>query len=724
MKKIILLLNVLLILYGSIQAQEITRGQLMDLHYKAQKAERANNMQEALDIYKTILSVDASLPIPYLNMANIYAMDESNEESIAIAIALYNKYLDLQPKSNDKNVDAIKTKIAYLQKLAGNEQPVNLQDMLYINQEQAQNVIATKARPGLKVNTKAELEEQVEKVTALYDHAQEAVSNDDPGAGAQYAEEVLKQTDASNPLAAQANMMLAEMHGKQGDMHKMQDDLNVLEENLAMYKQLQQHYNLTLKDALPFEDDICGIWVSDLAYNDAIPFIAVEIKRDNTSPQRYNATLLPYCTLAEQHNMYTGEPFNYEAKYNTETEDYFARSSVDSVHVDADLAYFFFGSQKFQGTSKEVDEFLIKPAIEGIAEGTKSAITQVATDLNRSYANAQLTTFGLEFVGAALQFGVASLSIKKNTEISLELNMQRLFAGCAEINLVYSTFVKTTAGYERESSSNLQMRLYKLYPEDGILFAANGNELFGYRTFNQDESMKMEEYEHLQALKSKSYFNKRAYKQLSDKISDFCFSKASEDERFKELAYDCRTRFEYASKGLSYKSFQNKDGVFEGWVDLSGKMNGVGKCTLNRGITYIGNWEKNKYSGEGKITFSDINTGEITQEYTGTFKNNKYHGRGLLYRGAIFYDGDFVNGAFEGVGTFMDATEAVCEGTWKKNKPLNIKIIYANGDRYEGQCTYNEKTAQIERHGKGTMVYTNGETVSGKWKGNELITKK
>jgi hypothetical protein len=721
MKKIILLLNALLVFCNVLQAQEITRGQLMDLHYKAQKAEKAGNMQEALDIYKTILSVDTNLPIPYLKMANIYATNESNEESVGIAIFLYNKYLSMQP--NDKNAPAIKSKVTHLQKLVVYERPINLADMLHINQEQAQNIISTKARPGLKANTKDELEKQVEEVNALYGNVQEAVSNNDFKTGSQYAEE-LKQADASNPFTIQVNMMLAEMYGKQGDMQKMQNELGALEENLAMYRQLQQYYTTTLKDALPFEEDICGIWVSDLAYNDAIPFLAVEIQRDNTYPQRYNATLLPYCTLAEQHKMYKGKPFNYEAKYNANSNDYFAYSTVDSVHVDTDMAYFYFGNKKFSGTSKEVDELVIKPVVGMVGDMTKSAANYVATDLSHSYADAQFTALGIEAAGALIQLGISLFSVKKTTDIGLELNMKRLFAGCADIDLVHNTFITKTTGSQKESSNILQMRLYKLYPEDNILFAAEGNELFGYKTFGKDESVKMEEYEHLQALKSKNYFNKKAYRQLSDKISEFCFSKAPEDENFKELAYDCRTRFEYASRGLSYQNFQNKYGTFEGWVDLSRKMNGLGKCTLNDGITYIGNWENNKYSGEGKITFRDKTTGNIMQEYTGTFKNNKYNGRGLLSSRGISYDGDFVNGVFEGAGIFTDTNNAVCEGTWKNNKPQKIKITYANGDRYEGLCTYNKKTEQIERDGQGTMVYANGEIASGKWKDNELVTKK
>ncbi|GHV48578.1 hypothetical protein FACS1894181_04690 [Bacteroidia bacterium] len=100
MKKFILFLFLLLNVFH-LFPQEVTRGELLYLFYKAQKAEKENNMQEALDIYKTILAIDNSLPTPYLKMANIYAADENNEKSVISAIVLYNKYLTLQP--NDEN---------------------------------------------------------------------------------------------------------------------------------------------------------------------------------------------------------------------------------------------------------------------------------------------------------------------------------------------------------------------------------------------------------------------------------------------------------------------------------------------------------------------------------------------------------------------------------------------------------------------------------------------
>jgi|GEM_PF-2777713 len=719
MKKTILLLASLFVM-TAINAEKITTGELFNLFFKAQKAEKNNENEEALSMYKTILSIDSGLPTPYLKMANIYAKNENDPASIEAAIILYNKYLNMQFDNED--APAIKNRVAQLQKFVINGQGTNLADIIYINQGEAQDIINTTARRR-KFATKEKMVEMVEKENALYDRVQESISNNNFQTGTASAEQLLVEVDPANPLAAQASMMLADMYRRQGDMQKMRGALTTLEENLETYKQMQQFYNTTLKDALPFEDDICGIWVSDLAYNDATPFLAVEIAKEGRATHKYTATILPYCTLAERHKMYSGKPFNYEAKYSANTERYFANSLVDSVHLNNNKAYFYFGDRKFRGTSKEVDDHLIKPTNELIGGVVRDGVSPIYNDPNAT-TEEKMIAAAIETIGAFIQWGVGMLTIKKTTEIGLELNMQRLFAGCADINMVHTTFVTKTNGDEKETADSMQMRLYKLYSEDNILFAANGNELFGYRTFNKDETLQTEEYEHLQELKSKNYFNKQAYKKLSEKISDFCFSKAAEDEYFSDLAYDCRMRFEYASKGLSYRILKKHNGTFEGWIDLSGKMNGVGKCMLNDGTSYIGSWENNKYSGEGKITFRDKTTYDVVQEYTGTFKNNKYHGRGLLYREDISYDGGFVNGAFHGMGTIIDANGNEYSGSWKNDKPVKGTITYANGDRYEGQSSYNKKTRQLERNGQGAMVYLNGEMASGKWKNNELTIKK
>jgi hypothetical protein len=125
MKKTALLLTFLFITLFS-YSQGVTRGELLSLFYKAQRAERNNNTQEALEIYKNLLSIAPNMPMPYLKLADIYAADENNPNSIASAITLYKKYLELNHE--DKDADILINKIVQLEsKLNENGQSVDLQ---------------------------------------------------------------------------------------------------------------------------------------------------------------------------------------------------------------------------------------------------------------------------------------------------------------------------------------------------------------------------------------------------------------------------------------------------------------------------------------------------------------------------------------------------------------------------------------------------------------------
>jgi len=660
MKRITLLAGVLLA-FCYIQAQEAehTRGQMMDLFYKAQKAEIAGNKQEALEIYKTILSVDANLSTPYLKMADIYAADEGNQQSMAAAAALYRKYLALQP--DDENAAAITKKAADLEQRTS--YGVDLNKLLYIGQEDAQQVFATKARPGLRARNKEELVQQVNTVDSLSDRAQAQIDAGNTQGAIQNLEQLKEQVDPSSPLYSQASMQLADAYSDQGDVQKMKETLTSAEENMNINENLSQDINTNLNDATSFGEDICGVWVSDLAYNDATPYLAVEIQKDNKSPQKYNATILPQCILAQKYGMYTGKQYNYEPKFNANDSSYFACSTINTVNSDENNAHFYFGNKKFIGTSAETADNIqnvVNPAIGNTAKN----ISSIYGDNSKAGAAAEL--------GNTLAQGLFTwlANQAKTTDTGLDLIMQRLFSGCANANLVHSTVVTRTSS-ETESVDSMQIKLYKLYPEDKILFAAEENELFGYRTFTKEENQNTEEYKQLQVSKNRGDFNKQAYEKLSNKIADYCFTKAKEDPVFQYYANDCYTRFQYATQGLSYQTFSNKYGTFKGWVDLSGKMNGIGKCTLKDGTTYVGTWNNNKYSGKGKITFANGN---------------------------------------------------IYDGIWKNDIPINGTITYANGDRYEGQCTYDKKTQQMNRDGQGTMVSANGETTSGKWK-NDKLTK-
>jgi len=81
--------------------------------------------------------------------------------------------------------------------------------------------------------------------------------------------------------------------------------------------------------------------------------------------------------------------------------------------------------------------------------------------------------------------------------------------------------------------------------------------------------------------------------------------------------------------------------------------------------------------------------------YIGDIKNNIPNGKGIKYlkNGNILYEGDFINGKFEGYGKFICESGAYYIGQWKNGLS----------------------------HGKGTMYYSNGNIkLEGYWVNNKL----
>jgi tetratricopeptide (TPR) repeat protein len=133
MKKIIAMILICAGSLVAVYAQEqviLTRNNISMLYRNAQKAEQAGKYDVALKIYDSILVLDAKQPVPYLKMANIYAANFDTPETIALSIAMYEKYLLLVPNNSEREV--IINKITELRQKAEKETETdeNLQDVV------------------------------------------------------------------------------------------------------------------------------------------------------------------------------------------------------------------------------------------------------------------------------------------------------------------------------------------------------------------------------------------------------------------------------------------------------------------------------------------------------------------------------------------------------------------------------------------------------------------
>jgi len=673
-------------------AQEVTRGQLMDLHFRAPQAKQAGNIQEALQIYKTILSVDASLPMPYLRLAEIYAMDRNNEKSIAAAAALYRKFLLLQP--DDEEAANIIKEIAYLEQLTSLE--VDLVQLLHIEQADAQHIFATRARRG--ITNREELEQHVIDVNLLYNQAQATISAGNVQGSIQQLEMLLQQIDPTNPLYALASMQLAEMYGKQGNLQKMREILASVERNMGISENLSQHFNLTTRDVAPFEDDMVGIWVSDLSFDidgDALPFLAIQISRDRDGS--FRAVILPHCTFAQNKRMYQGRPFNLSPVRAEGTgSNFLAHSFSHTVVPEDEVISFSFGNERFIRGISETTVQILTSSIDDATEAAVRSIAYTTDDFWKQTGRTVVVTIISEIIKGL----TAQASVDRKRSVHIAATMERIFPGVATLNLVTTNILERTDGFERESADNIQMRMYKLYPEYNIVFADRGNEFFGYRRFSEEEIKQSEQYELLRGMRRRGYFNRMSYRQLEQRVLDYCWAKAEENPNMKEVAAFIMESFEHAKRGLVELNYESAHSTFQGWIDQRGRKTGKGVLS-SAGFQYVGAFENDSFTF-GTLTLINPRTGMAEAEYTGSFSNNRFHGNGIF----IFADGRFLN------------------GTWRRDEFREGKGTHEDGIFTGRWRTIRGEERIVVPHGRGTFVSADGEIITGTWRNGVLTNQR
>ena len=194
------------------------------------------------------------------------------------------------------------------------------------------------------------------------------------------------------------------------------------------------------------------------------------------------------------------------------------------------------------------------------------------------------------------------------------------------------------------------------------------------------------------------------------------------------------------------KMVYDSDSIFKEYIGpwVNDKEHGVnGKITYNDNRTYVGDLEKGKEHGQGKMTFSDgtsyegiWNKGVLVLDgeqkiiysngniYEGNLRDGKEHGRGTMTYGSHSvnpqgfdnYVGQWSNGYIKGEGTMTYKNDNIYEGQWKigTTTPLRNgkgKMTYANGDIYQGEWKDDKK------HGCGTEYsIKEGKIYEGMWK--------
>jgi len=140
--------------------------------------------------------------------------------------------------------------------------------------------------------------------------------------------------------------------------------------------------------------------------------------------------------------------------------------------------------------------------------------------------------------------------------------------------------------------------------------------------------------------------------------------------------------------------------------------NCVGTATSDDGTKYVGEFQDDKFSGQGTITFSDGG------KYVGEFKDGIRDGRGTHTRAdGREYVGEFKDGVYNGRGTFtFPDGYKIYTGEFKDGMPNGQGAeTFADGSKYVGEFkdgVYN---------GRGTFIFPDGREFLGEWRNGEVV---
>lgn len=172
---------------------------------------------------------------------------------------------------------------------------------------------------------------------------------------------------------------------------------------------------------------------------------------------------------------------------------------------------------------------------------------------------------------------------------------------------------------------------------------------------------------------------------------------------------------------------------FEGWFK-DGMFHGYGKMTQANKDVYMGQWSKDKASGNGTFYDAKLNVryvGEWEEDlqsgygeeiwgddggrthYSGNFYKGKKHGHGRFeWADGSYYEGEFVGGNFQGKGKYYFAdVDKVYEGEFRLGTIEGRGVeLWNDGRRYDGDFKNGKKD------GEGTFVWANASKYIGSWR--------
>lgn len=145
--------------------------------------------------------------------------------------------------------------------------------------------------------------------------------------------------------------------------------------------------------------------------------------------------------------------------------------------------------------------------------------------------------------------------------------------------------------------------------------------------------------------------------------------------------------------------------TFEGHFK-GGKRNGEGTKMWTDQRRYVGNWQHDRFHGQGIFTFPAPHS-----RYAGKWSKGKRNGNGVMqYEDMSSYTGQWKNDLRQGEGRYLNFDGTMYTGEWQKGR------YHGKGELHlAGTETYVGEWREGRKHGFGVQVWVHGAQYEGEW---------
>ncbi|CDW71949.1 UNKNOWN [Stylonychia lemnae] len=174
---------------------------------------------------------------------------------------------------------------------------------------------------------------------------------------------------------------------------------------------------------------------------------------------------------------------------------------------------------------------------------------------------------------------------------------------------------------------------------------------------------------------------------------------------FKDGCFDGKGKMKY--RHVPVPGYFEQEAEYKGEFK-HGRKHGFGKMEWQDGSKFKGHWDKDQRM-HGVMKLKKQN-----KKYEGHFKNDLFHGPGKMtfIQQKFVFEGDFLLGNCPTKGKLIyQETGDIYEGSINQQfqREGHGKIIYSDGDQYEG------KFLEDMKHGQGLYKYSNGDFYQGEY---------